>query len=183
MVRPGDLAEELATNLPIEKGEATFRFDFGWSGRYLVTFTYRDDRGRNFTSATIYQVSSRRPNEEGERKENAYQILSLAADRPAYEPGQTARIALRPKRPVSCYLVTLEQKGLLQHRVVTARKELPDMEIPIQAEFAPNVYVSVLALTPGGSFRFSPAAMIPRPRGSSGGISICRCAWRWSTCR
>jgi uncharacterized protein YfaS (alpha-2-macroglobulin family) len=141
-----------ATNLPIEKGEAGFRFDFGWSGRYLVTFTYRDDRGRNFTSATIYQVASNGREEEGEKKEKAYQILSLSADRPAYEPGQTARIALRPKRPVSCYLVTLEQEGLLQHRVVTAKKDLPELEIPIQAEFAPNVYLSVLALTPRGEF-------------------------------
>jgi len=141
-----------ATNLHLEKGEASFRFDFGWSGRYLVTFTYQDDRGRNFTSATIYQVSSPGGAEEGEKKENAYQILSLSADRPAYEPGQTARIALRPKRPVSCYLVTLEQEGLLQHRVVTARKELPEIEIPIKAQFAPNVYLSVLALTPRGEF-------------------------------
>ena len=50
------------------------------------------------------------------------------------------RSALRPKRPVSCYLVTLEQDGLLQHRVVKAQKELKDLEIPIRAEYAPNVY-------------------------------------------
>ncbi len=47
-----------ATDLPLEKGEAAFRFDFGWDGRYLVAFTYRDERGRSFTSATAYQVSS-----------------------------------------------------------------------------------------------------------------------------
>ena len=58
----------------------------------------------------------------------------------------------RPKRPVSCYLVTLEQEGLLQHQVVTPKGELKDMEIPIKAEYGPNVYVSVLALTPRGEF-------------------------------
>ena len=141
-----------ATDLPLEKGEAAFRFDFGWYGRYLVAFTYRDDRGRSFTSATTYQVAGGGPYEERESREKAYQVLPLAADRQAYEPGQTAKIALRPKRPVSCYLVTLEQEGLLQHRVLMAKKDLKDLEIPILAEFAPNVYVSVLALTPRGEF-------------------------------
>ena len=112
-----------ATDLPLEKGEATFRFDFGWGGRYLVAFTYQDDQGRSFASATTYQVAGGSPYEERENKEKAYQILPLSADRPAYEPGQTAKIALRPKRPVSCYLVTLEQEGLLQHRVVKAQKD------------------------------------------------------------
>ena len=141
-----------ATDLPLEKGEAAFRFDFGWYGRYLVAFSYRDDRGRSFTSATTYQVAGGGPYEERESREKPYQVLPLAADRPAYEPGQTAKIALRPKRPVSCYLVTLEQEGLLQHRVVMAKKDLKDLEIPILAEFVPNVYVSVLALTPRGEF-------------------------------
>ncbi len=142
-----------ATDLPIEKGEASFKFGFGWYGRYLVAFTYTDERGRSFASATAYQVESAGGRYEGaEGKEQAYQILPLSADRPAYEPGQTAKISLRPKRPVSCYLVTLEQNGLLQHRVVRAQKDLKDLEIPIQGEYVPNVYVSVLAITPRGDF-------------------------------
>ncbi|MFI5354143.1 MAG: alpha-2-macroglobulin [Desulfobaccales bacterium] len=142
-----------ATDLPLEKGEASFKFGFGWYGRYRVAFTYTDERGRSFASATAYQVESVGGRyAEAEGKEQAYQILPLSADRPAYEPGQTAKISLRPKRPVSCYLVTLEQNGLLQHRVVQAQKELKDLEIPIQGEYAPNVYVSVLAITPRGDF-------------------------------
>ena len=118
-----------------------------------MAFTYTDERGRSFASATTYQVESAGGRyAEAEGKEQAYQILPLSADRPAYEPGQTAKISLRPKRPVSCYLVTLEQNGLLQHRVVKAQKELKDLEIPIKGEYAPNVYVSVLAITPRGDF-------------------------------
>lgn len=141
------------TDLTLEKGEATFKFGFGWYGKYLVAFTYTDEGGRSFTSATPYQVESAGRYEEGEGKEQAYQILPLTADRPAYEPGQTAKVSLRPKRPVSCYLVTLEQNGLLQHRVVKAEKELKDLEIPIKAEYSPNVYLSVLAITPRGDFQ------------------------------
>ncbi len=90
--------------------------------------------------------------ERPEKGEKAYQNLPLSADRAAYEIGQTAKISLKPKRPISCYLLTLEQEGLLQHRVVTPQGAAPDVEIPLPAEFAPNVYVSVLALTPRGDF-------------------------------
>jgi hypothetical protein len=142
-----------ATDLPLDKGEAAFKFGLGWYGRYLVALTYTDERGRNYASATLYQVESAGGlYEEGEGKERTYQILPLAADRAAYEPGQTARISLRPKRSVSCFLVTLEQNGLLEHRVVKVQKELKDIEIPIRAEYAPNVYLSVLAPTPRGEF-------------------------------
>ena len=114
------LAEDLRHRPAPRERRGSFKFGFGWYGRYLVAFTYTDERGRSFASATTYQVESAGGRyAEAEGKEQAYQILPLTADRPAYEPGQTAKISLRPKRPVSCYLVTLEQNGLLQHRVVT----------------------------------------------------------------
>lgn len=140
-----------ATDLSLEKGEASFRFDFAGYGRYLVAFTYRDDQGRSYASATSYQVATE-PYLEPEKRERPYQVLALAPDRTAYAPGQTARIAVRPKRPVSRYLVTLEQEGILQHQVITPNKDFPYLEIPIRAQYAPNVYLSVLALTPRGEF-------------------------------
>ena len=142
-----------ATDLPLEKGEATFRFDFGWYGRYLVAFTYTDDRGRSFASATTYQVDPAAVlmKSAKARKKPIRSCLWPRTGRPMSR-ARRPKSAFRPKRPVSCYLVTLEQKGLLQHRVVKAQKDLKDLEIPIQAEYAPNVYVSVLALTPRGEF-------------------------------
>ncbi len=140
-----------ATDLSLEKGDAGFRFDFSGYGRYLVAFTYRDERGRSFGSATAYQVATE-PYVREEKRERSYQILALAADRPAYEPGQTAKITVSPKRAVSRYLVTLEQEGIIQHQVITPKPEAPHLEIPIRAEYAPNVYVSVLALTSRGEF-------------------------------
>ncbi|HEY9074318.1 MAG TPA: alpha-2-macroglobulin family protein, partial [Desulfobaccales bacterium] len=139
-------------DLALEKGEAAFHFNFGWYGDYRVAFSYRDEHGRSFASATAYSVSSAGMYGERENREKPYQILPLTADRPAYEPGQKARIALRPKRPVSYYLVSLEQEGLLQHRVVKAKKDLKELEIPIRAEYGPNVYLSVLGITPRGQF-------------------------------
>jgi hypothetical protein len=141
-----------AADLPLKQGEAEFRFDFNWGGRYLAAFTYKDDQGRSFASATRYEVSYASFYEDRERRAKAYQALALFADRPAYEPGQTAKVAVRPKGPVSRYLVTLEQDGLLSHQVMATLPGSRNLEIPIRKEYVPNVFVSVLALTPRGDF-------------------------------
>ncbi|MBM4273200.1 MAG: hypothetical protein FJ134_01885 [Deltaproteobacteria bacterium] len=138
------------TDLSLEKGEAVFKFDFGWGGRYLLAFTYQDKDGRKFASATAYQV--RGESFAYENKDRAYLALPIYADRPSYEPGQTAKITVRPLLPVSRYLVTLEQAGIIQHRVVAGKPGGQELEIPIRAEYAPNVYISVLGLTPRGEF-------------------------------
>ncbi len=33
----------VSSDLTLEKGTATFRFNFAWGGRYLVAFTYTDE--------------------------------------------------------------------------------------------------------------------------------------------
>jgi hypothetical protein len=140
----------VVTDLNLEKGEAAFKFDFGWGGRYLLAFTYQDPEGRKFASATLYQVQG--DSYTFDQKDRPYQPLPLTPDRPAYEPGQTARITVRPPAPVARYLVTLEQAGIIQHKVMSALPGSQELEIPIKAEYAPNVYVSVLGVTPRGEF-------------------------------
>ena len=53
---------------------------------------------------------------------------------------------------MSRYLVTLEQEGVLKYQVITPKSDADNLEVPIKAEYAPNLYVSVLGLTPRGEF-------------------------------
>ena len=85
-----------------------------------------------------------------EKKDRPYEPLGLWADRPAYKPGDTANITLSPRVPVSWYLVTVERDGVLTHQVVQAGQDLKTLPLPIKPNYAPNVYVSVLGLTPLG---------------------------------
>ena len=137
-------------DLTLEKGTATFRFAFAEGGGNLLAFTYKDDAGHSFASATAFEVT-------GEsymygKPDLPYQPLALSADQPAYKPGETARLTARPRSPVSRYLVTLEQEGVLQYQVITPKADADSLEVPIKAEYAPNLYVSVLGLTPRGEF-------------------------------
>ncbi|MBI4644439.1 MAG: hypothetical protein HY743_12110 [Deltaproteobacteria bacterium] len=145
-----------SADLKIEKGEAAYRFEFPQGGQYLLAFSYQDEQGRRFTSSTFYGVSGDIYWDAESRKEKPFQTLALAADQKAYKPGQTARLTISPPRNVARYLVTLEQNGVLQHRVLTAQQGLQVLELPIKANYAPNVFVSVLGLTPRGEFPVLP---------------------------
>ncbi|MGO8762999.1 MAG: alpha-2-macroglobulin family protein [Desulfobaccales bacterium] len=140
----------VTSDLTLAKGTASFRFGFAWGGRYLLAFTYKDDAGHSFTSATPFEVTGE--SYAYENRDLPYLPLALSADQPAYKPGETARLTARPRSPVSRYLVTLEQEGVLKYQVITPKSEADSLPIPIQAEYAPNVYVSVLGLTPRGEF-------------------------------
>ena len=85
----------VTSDLSLTKGTASFRFAFAWGGRYLLAFTYKDKAGRSFTSATAFEVSG--DNYAYENRDLPYQPLALAADRPAYKPGETARLTARPR--------------------------------------------------------------------------------------
>ncbi len=141
-----------SSTLNLAKGEAVFRSDLPQGGSYLLTFSYQDAAGRTFAAALPIQVEWLSDYEPRRSRPHHYQPLQLSADRPAYEPGQTARLRLSAKRPVTRYLVTLERQGIFSHRVVEAQGLSQELEIPIRAEHAPNVFVSVLGLSPRGEF-------------------------------
>jgi uncharacterized protein YfaS (alpha-2-macroglobulin family) len=143
-------AKTVSSDLTLEKGAAAFRFTFAWGGSYLVSFTYTDETGHSFTSATPFSVIGE--NYAFQHREEPYQPLALTADKPAYKPGETARLTARPQRPVSRYLLTLEQDGVLKYQVITPKPGEDRLEVPILAGYAPNVFVSVLGLTPRGEF-------------------------------
>jgi uncharacterized protein YfaS (alpha-2-macroglobulin family) len=141
-----------AAKLNLESGQAVFPFNFDNGGRYLLAFSYVDDKGHRFTSSTLYDVSGDVYWDAEPRKGKPFGSLTLAANQTAYKPGQTARVSISPPQRVVHYLVTLEQSGVLKYRVLSAKEGLQVLELPIKKEYTPNVYVSVLGVTPRGDF-------------------------------
>ncbi len=144
----------LGTELPLKSGEGVFRFDCAEGGRYILAFTFTDEKGRTFLSSTPYKVAWEYQSEK--KRDRPWEPLGLWADRPAYQPGDTAKITLSPRGPVSWYLVTVERDGILKHQVVQAGQGSKTLSLPITGDYAPNVYVSVLGLTPRGDFPVHP---------------------------
>ncbi len=75
------------------------------------------------------------------------QRITLQADAEAYQPGQTARIFIpNPFLQGAQALVTVERGRVMRSQVITIAGASHMLEIPLTAEDAPNVFISVTLL-------------------------------------
>lgn len=72
--------------------------------------------------------------------------IDLLPEKTSYQPGDTAKFVLRSPFPVSTVLVTVEREGVLESFVKTVKRDSPMIEVPLKGNYAPNVFVSALAL-------------------------------------
>ncbi|MBT9494417.1 MAG: alpha-2-macroglobulin, partial [Paucibacter sp.] len=72
--------------------------------------------------------------------------IDLLAEKKQYEPGETARLQVRMPYREATVLLAVEREGVIQTKVLTLRGSDPTIELKIDKAWAPNVYVSVLAL-------------------------------------
>jgi uncharacterized protein YfaS (alpha-2-macroglobulin family) len=72
--------------------------------------------------------------------------IDVLAEKKRYEPGETARFQVRMPFREATALVAVEREGVIATQVVTLRGDDPTVELKIDAAWAPDVYVSVLAL-------------------------------------
>jgi alpha-2-macroglobulin len=72
--------------------------------------------------------------------------IDVLPEKKRYEPGETARLQVRMPFRSATALVAVEREGVIETRVVTLRGDDPTIELKIDKVWAPNVYVSVLAL-------------------------------------
>jgi uncharacterized protein YfaS (alpha-2-macroglobulin family) len=108
----------------------------------ILRATVRDDAGRT-ASATdemwLADVDAWWGGDDSER-------IDLIPERRRYEPGETARLEARVPFRRSTALVTVEREGVLHADVVPLDAKSPNVQVPIQRGWSPNVYVSVLAV-------------------------------------
>ena len=72
--------------------------------------------------------------------------IELLPEKKRYQPGETARLQVRMPFRQATALVAVEREGVIRTQVVRLRGSDPVVEVPIEPGWAPNVYVSVLAV-------------------------------------
>ena len=72
--------------------------------------------------------------------------MDLLPEKKEYEAGDIARFQVRMPFRSATALVTVEREGVLSSYVTTLTGNTPVVEIPIDERYAPNVFVSVLAV-------------------------------------
>ena len=72
--------------------------------------------------------------------------MDLLAEKKSYQPGETARFQVRMPFRYATALVAVEREGVIETQVVQLNGKDPTVSLKVQDGWAPNVYVSVLAL-------------------------------------
>ena len=112
-------------------------------GNIQLQVTARDKQGNTSLAGTSYWVSG-----DGDvwfAQENQDR-MDLLPERESYAPGETARFQVRTPFREATVLVAVEREGVVETFVRTLSRFDPVVEVPVRAEWAPNVYVSVLAV-------------------------------------
>ncbi len=104
--------------------------------------------------------------------------MELVPERRRYEAGETARLQVRMPFPRARALVTVEREGVLEARVERLDGSAPVIEVPVEPQFAPNAYVSVLAVR-GRTGRPQPTARVDLGKPAFRlGLTEIRVGWR-----
>lgn len=72
--------------------------------------------------------------------------IDVIPEKPAYKPGEVARLQVRTPFREAMALVSVEAGGIIESFVQPLSRFKPVVELPIKAEWGPNAYVSVLTV-------------------------------------
>jgi len=126
------------------QGVAALKWTPPVAGEYKVEASARDSKGHALRSAAFIWVSG--ADFVPWRQENNDRI-KLVADKDEYEIGETAEILIpSPYQGRVKALVTLERGRILSHEVIDLTSNSQVFRVPITAEYAPNVFVSVIIM-------------------------------------
>lgn len=104
--------------------------------------------------------------------------VDLIAEKKRYEPGETAEFRFEAPFRQAKVLVTVEREGLIEHQVVDWDASKPTIRLPVKENWAPNVFISALALR-GRVGDIQPTAMLDLGKPAfKMGLSEIRVGWK-----
>jgi uncharacterized protein YfaS (alpha-2-macroglobulin family) len=104
--------------------------------------------------------------------------IDLLPERKAYEPGETARLQLRMPFAKATALIAVEREGVLDAWVQPLSGGEPVIELPVKAGYAPNMFVSVMAVR-GRVGPVAPTALVDLGKPAFKlGVAEIRVGWR-----
>jgi uncharacterized protein YfaS (alpha-2-macroglobulin family) len=72
--------------------------------------------------------------------------LTLALDKEAYQPGETAKLSIHSPYPRSLVLLSFEANDVIHTEVVSLQTALLEYDIAVQDKYLPNIYVNAIVV-------------------------------------
>ncbi len=115
----------------------------GETGNLILVAQALDEGGRAASASGSVWISGR-----GELwfEAEAQDRIDLIPESRRVAPGENARFQVRMPFRRATMLVTVEREGIVDARVIELSGRQPSFELPIKAEYGPNVFVSVMPI-------------------------------------
>jgi alpha-2-macroglobulin len=113
------------------------------SGEVLLRAQARDDLGNRAVASRTVWVAGK---EDWWFEASGNDRMDVLPEQKGYEPGETARSQVRMPFREATALITVEREGIIDSYVSALSGKVPVIEVPIKDHYAPNVFVSVLAV-------------------------------------
>ena len=115
----------------------------GASGEILLQARTKDGEGNAVSSVTSVWLAGA---EETWFDGSGTDRIDLIPEQKEYQPGETARFQVRMPFREATGWVTVEREGVAETFVTPLSGKSPTIEVPLKGSYAPNVFVSVLAV-------------------------------------
>ncbi len=122
-----------------ENGETQWQFVPSETGDWVVEATVYDPKRNTIGAETSVWVVSRTRAPTLPPKLPPIQLL---LDKPRYQIGEEAKVAIQSKLKNAAVLVTVEGEKLYAARLLRLRNGTAEWEIPLSSELLPNAYVT-----------------------------------------
>lgn len=144
------------------------------SGDVILVARTSDSSGNEVSANKNFYVAGK----DGWFEVSDHDRMDVLPEKKYYEPGETARFQVKVPFKTSTALVSIEREGVIETMIKTLSSSTPYIDIPIKGGYAPNVFVSVLAVR-GRVGGIQPTAMIDLGRPSFKlGIGMVKVGWK-----
>ncbi|MCW5980598.1 MAG: alpha-2-macroglobulin [Bryobacteraceae bacterium] len=120
-----------------QTGNASIEATIPDRGSLIAEVSAAIEGGRRIRDAAYMWVSS-----YGGWYSSSNQRLTLVPDKRSYKPGEVAKVLIVTGAPEANLWVTAEGRGIRDSRFIEAKTPTVTVEIPVQAEYAPNFFVT-----------------------------------------
>ncbi len=130
------LVQTHQVNTDAQFGEARQTLTLDEGGAYLIRATGVDQFGNNVSGEHSLRIS-------GDKDSTRLRIL---ADRHSFDVGEQAEINLHWREQPALALVTFEGATILGYRLVELQQGDNPLQLPMEGDFAPNLFLSVAVM-------------------------------------
>jgi len=134
------------------KGKISFIPERG--GLYQVEAWGRDGAGNRITAEV--EVWAGDPDRVSAWRLPEHDRINLITDKESYQAGDVARVLVQSPYAEAVGLVTIERGRILSYRVAELTSNGAILEIPVESEYSPNVFVSVILVPRSGAVDATP---------------------------